>query len=47
MSSQLLTYWEHQTKGPAVFTKVEVERWSTHTTERIRKAQRKLLRFYK
>lgn len=47
MNSRLLSYWEYQTKGPPAYTKIEVERWYTHTTERIRKAQRKLLRFYK
>lgn len=47
MNSRLLTYWEHQTKGPSVFNTVEVERWYTHSTERIRKAQGNLLRFYK
>lgn len=47
MNSRLLTYWELQSQGPTTFNKVEIERWYTHTTERIRKAQRKLLRFYK
>ncbi|KAF5113961.1 hypothetical protein DV113_002266 [Geotrichum candidum] len=47
MCSKLLMYWEHQTKNPSCSSKVEVERWYTYTTERIRKAQRKLLRFYK
>lgn len=47
MNSRLLSYWEHQIQTPATLNKVEVERWYTHTTERIRKAQRKLLRFYK
>lgn len=47
MNSRLLNYWEYQKKGPLVFNTVEVERWYTHLTERIRKAQGNLLRFYR
>lgn len=48
MCSRLLSYWRFQTKNtPSDSNKIEVERWYTHTTERVRKAQRKLLRIYK
>lgn len=46
MVANMLRYWEKQTKGPVVITAAELQRWQSTTTEQVRKAQRKLLRFY-
>lgn len=46
MVTNMHRYWERQTKGPLVYTSAELQRWQSATTEQVRKAQRKLLRFY-
>lgn len=43
--SKLLSYWEHQCKGPTNWTQADIERWYGATMENIRGFYRKFLRF--
>lgn len=46
MVTSIIKYWERQKTGPVLFNETECQRWQSSTTEQVRKAHRKLLRFY-